>query len=177
MKIKILKDIPGFKAGEELGSEVVIEGKYLVCIPGYAMNGSREKHDIIKYPIDQLQTWGFIQEIKYDVDIEAIRQKVSIEVGIFESKTNDYLPESKWFKSYLTVKEVITQLNGDWKPIYEVGMDHYQILGYNYDEKKLIHDQDYYRLFTLLPPCRDVNVAEKVIELCEPELKVLFKVN
>lgn len=153
MKIKLLKDIPQYKAGS-------------IC--------EDVKNLAFGYYYKQLVEEGFAEEIKDDIDMEKIRKYNSIYFPALGNSITQI--EAEWFTAYRIVKAVMDKLNGDWKPNWEdENTEKYTIL-YNYDVKSFKTDYNYYRKYLILPSCKDEETAEKVISLCEPELKVLFNI-
>lgn len=70
MKIKLLKDIPGYVAGTIVHG---INGKScLIYSPAYAVDNSGDKFNLIKYPFETLLSEGFAEEVKDEIDIEEI---------------------------------------------------------------------------------------------------------
>ncbi len=163
MKIKILKDIPGYKAGHTHDTE---------------KNGIMGDHSNFTYSsLKVLIEDGWAEEIKDGVDIEAIRNAyIGIDAWAPSIMSPDNLDNRRFYKAYLVVKKVIDRLNGDWKPIYEIGMEKYFIIGYDHNSKEFQWDNGSINQYTILPPCKNSEVTNKVMELCEPELKVLFGV-
>lgn len=162
MKIKILKDIPGYKTGTEIGSSTTTTYKLFW--------GKNE------FVIEDLINEGFAKEIKDDIDIEAIR--IFYHSGGTKNKTMPLLldnEEREFFNSYRIVKAVIDQLNGDWKPGWNDEDEEKYYIHYVYISKKKFNiDSNEIFQISILPYCKNYEIAQKVIELCEPELKVLF---
>lgn len=164
-KIKILSNIPGFSSGD---TPEVEEG----TVKAYGH----------RYRAVKLIESGWAEEVREEIDIGAIRSRAKL-IQLYSGNSEKsiayrQIPEEKmkFFNAYEIVRAFIDQLNGEWKPVYEAGMDSYRILGYNFDTGSLMHDQDSYRLFTILPPVQDAEKADRVIELCQKELEVLFGV-
>ena len=173
MKVKILKDM-GYKEGEIIevkeGTSYDVRSVYLAISRGMTLGEAIEK--------------GFAEEVKDEIDIEEIRRLIKLDlvtapipnisnrVGI---KCLD--SEAEWFTAYRTVKSVIEKLNGDWKPNWQ---DFDQVkweLGYSNKESKFSGISTNHWHYSIMPYVPDKETAEKVIALCEPELKVLFNVN
>lgn len=176
MKIKILKDIPGFKAGEV--HEYQSNEDVLVYSPGYAKDESGNKFNLIKYPFEIILSHGFAEEVKEEIDVEVIRTHfnscklyMAHQTGVGCPK-----PEAEWFTAYRIVKAVIEKLNGDWLNPISIPFNGTFYIFYNRDEK--IFMSDYWNAYvpTIFPGLKDKKSCKKVIELCEPELKILFGV-
>ena len=160
MRIRILKDIPGYRAGE---TEDV------------PRNGQITKHGH-NYVVSRIIKEGFAEEVMETVDIEAIRTKMQLwtkdDYGHVHFIKGINILEVDWFSAYRIVREVITRLNDGW----EADCD-------NYRKKYIIaHDEDGFRgdwLYSRasqLPPIKDEETARKVIDLCTPELEILFDI-
>lgn len=160
MKIKILKDIPGYKAGEEIHVSDIKD-----ATPEKVFNFT--KNDGFAYDYCFLIKDGFAEEIKDDIDIEAIRNRFNKD-EIFPIHSD----EINFFNAYRIVKAVIDQLNEDWKPDEETQT--YEIYWYGSKERMNVFPSMNTR--SMNPLCKDKETAQRVIELCEPELKVLFGV-
>lgn len=172
MKIKIIKDIPGYKAGYETDERTMSI---------HSLNG-------FDYTCEGLITCGFAEEIKDDIDIEAIREKYklfSVHMNNFDKeKTHswEFLPalnedEMVFINAYRIVKEVIDQFNCDWKPDWEKSISERKYTpSYDYHDKKWYIQSTGFHIENIFPPCKNREDCQKVIELCEPELKVLFGV-
>ncbi len=168
MKIKLIKDIPGYKAGEVLEFEKL----------GLERTDSR-KACYPDYRADILITDGFAEEVKDEIDIEEIRNELYA-VRNLRTADNFSHSELEFFTSYRIVKAVIEKLNGDWeyKHIHE-GRDYYHKDHWSIILRDSEFKADNYlnwSLSSILPVIKDNQTAEKVISLCEPELKVLFGV-
>lgn len=158
MKIKITKDIPGISQNAIFTPDK--EGKIHVY-------GNT-------YKVKMLLDSGWAEELKDDIDIEAIRARYEriglLTIVCFFQET---VQDRQFYRAYLIVKAVIDQLNGDWKPNWK-----------NVDELKyliqLLNTGSFSTEFywennkTIIPTIKNKETAQKVIELCEPELKVLF---
>lgn len=152
MKIKIIKDIPGYKAGEIiilLGDTEDTFGH----IPGY------------EFTRNFLINKGFAEIVKDNIDIEHIRTNISY----YMDKNSD---DFEFVKSYRIVKAVIDQLEkySRQERMYEIGLK----IGSNgkFAARGLKGKQV---TFSILPKGK-LSTIEKVIELCDPELKLLFEV-
>lgn len=164
--MKILKNIPGYKAGEIIESETdnSKERVYEVLI-------GRN----VTYMFNPLIEQGYAEIVKDDIDIESIRDK-------YRSMTwdgKDFKPvlqidESLFFNAYRIVKTVIDQLNGDWKPDWNDEDQNKNLIIFNVETQKFNSDNWFSYNPSILGVCKNKNVSEKVIKLCEPELKVLF---
>lgn len=171
MKIRIKKEIPGYKVGEimETGTS------------GFLSNNNPNYHN---YSVKNLIKESFAEEIKDDIDIEAIRREKS-PVGMhhnnhyflsFDNADGEYSNEElEFFRAYRIVKAVIDQLNGDWKPDWQMENKVFCIC-FNHEYGKLDITYDIDKQYNILPYCKNEETAQKVIELCEPELKVLFNI-
>ncbi len=161
IKIKILTNIPGYSAGK---IEEIRNGKNGILI-GYGHS----------YKVERLLESGWAEEIKYEIDVNSIRSKISNKytdcaghpLGSMKVFCRD--EEAEWFTSYRIVEAVIKELNGDIMDLYAMTN-----ICFCYITKKLSTIPDGNFRYNILPQCGSVEIAEKVIELCEPELKVLF---
>lgn len=158
MKIKLLKPIPGM-----LSDTCEVEGSTL-AFPG----GS--------YQVQWLLQNGWAEEIKKEFDLEEIKQPFLQDLRDGAHKDGYSFgigyEEADWFTAYRIVKAVIEKLNGGWKPDWE-NEPGYGVC-YRYDKTVTTHS--YICNTSLLPSCKDTTVVEKVIELCGPELKILFNI-
>lgn len=173
MKIKITKDIPGYKAGE------IIETDYLKMT--ISETAGRE------YNVKAFIADGWAEEIKDDIDIEAIRKEIkdSSKIAVIgfdwaeekESTTESVVVIPMEFEPFITayriVKAVIDQLNGDWNPDWN---DYNRKTSIRYDDNNGFSVDWFYGRVTIIPICKDNKTAQKVIELVTEELKVLFGV-
>lgn len=167
MKIKILKDIPGYKAGDILGG--ISLDSSAVFSRQYALKKSTPSKTVfINYPISVLLEEGFVEEVK-EIDMEGIKNKILHQ---------EYVGHGQQFLiAYMTVKAVIEKLNDgweiDWQSIPRDG-DCY-IFSYDHSSKEVLarwFNQPFQTSF--LPYPKSKEIAEKVIELCGPELETLF---
>lgn len=173
MKIKIIKDIPGYNIGE------VTEEEEGYCI---------KKAGVSSYNTSFLLANGFSEEIKDDIDIEAIRNAaLEWECLLFvrpQYEKDGINGDIKWLTSYRIVKAFIDHLNGEWKPEWEeIKNSRYLseelkwfITGYHLNIEEFNVVGYYNQIHSIIPACKDKETAQKVIELCEPELKILFGV-
>lgn len=168
MKIKLIRDIPGYKAGKEL------EG---IEVSNYEVgSGCR-----FVYKLKDLISEGWAEEVK-EIDVEVIRsyyknteihgRQIDFQLD-FASLT---ISEQNWFKAFLVVKAVIEQLNGDWKADWKDGDENKYII-YSDRGMKLEIERNQIYIFSLLPYCKNKETAQKVIDLCTPELEMLFGLN
>lgn len=157
MKIKILKDIPGYKAGE------------------YESDGFITGHEDYEYSASLLVKNGFAEYIKDDIDIEAIRKSFKPIWLTHDLIPNNTIEEINFIEAYRIIKAVTDQLNGDWKPDYSISQPKFYVYRTTeYFEWRISADDGI--ITSIIPKCKDRETAEKVIELCESELKVLFGV-
>lgn len=114
------------------------------------------------------------EEIKDDIDIEAIRKEFHYYTG--EGIYRKYGSKKiEFFNALLMVTKVIDQFNGDWKPDWNNNALKYYIYYYSID-KQFHYSSGYEMNQSIIPYCKDKETAQRVIELCGPELKVLFGV-
>ncbi len=151
IKIKLLKNIPGYKTGEIL-SEV------------NSFIGS----DAVRYHVNYLIGNGYAEEIQDDIDIEKIRKQ-----PLGDGGSDRYIKMTDetfdWYKSFQTIKAVIEKLNGiEKRP--SSNCEIYRLNG------GFALDDHLEKRIGWLPMCFSKAIGEKVIALCEPELKVLFGV-
>jgi len=163
MKIKLLKDIPGYKAGETYATAGEFLSYNTQWTPYYWSDLIRD---------------GWAEEIKDDIDIEEIRNKVFKSRDVLSSYWNEIgitAQESDFFTAYRIVKAVIEKLNGDWKPEMEKISHNDFICWSKVSESFKMNDcsKDH---VSVIPYIKDHVVGNQVISLCEPELKVLFGV-
>lgn len=234
MKIKLLKDIPGFKAGEILEG---LPSSVLYFTPIYASD--KETTRPFSFPFDSLVESDWAEEVKEvtdtgfgsvdrnhtcshpickgeiyaelgnkmlceysnnnhvsslsfkeaseimrkvvetdEIDMEEVRDKFGL-----TWETNGIGPmlpilhkvsetEAKFFTAYRIIKHVIDTLNGDWK--FDIENEDYYVPCVHSNGKLTTHN--FICRSTILPSCKNQETAEKVISLCEPELKILFGV-
>lgn len=169
MKIKLLKDIPGYKAGHIFETS---EGSLGMHTFGYRNEKQRE---LCHYHYEYLLEDGWAEEIKDDIDIEEIRKSYKLWSQYPYSMAELSKEEQIFLTAYRIVKAVIEKLNGDWKPNWSEsnGIIH---LFYNHRHNELgwglTYSIDYSPSFLL----KNVEIAQKVISLCESELYILFGV-
>lgn len=167
MKIRILRDIPGYEAGETVKLSPDIE--YGVFF------SQNQRHVTVKSLIRD----GWAEEVKDDIDIEAIRKSFKPMWKTNYLIPNTTIEEIKFIEAYRIVKAVIDQLNGEWEPDWNkktffISLDRISSeikIGTNHDVNYNIRNNS-----SLLPACRDLMSAYEVIRLCEPELRTLFGV-
>jgi hypothetical protein len=163
MKIKILKDIPGYKKDEVLDCSKYRPSKY-------------------DYKVSYLIEDGYAEEVEDEIDIEEIRDMLELcapDIIFTDSVTNVFMKgtspkELQWFSAYRVVSEVIRQLNGDWINNRHVGWIITYELKSEWDYTGLICELG--SCLTCIPVCKDLEVGKKVIDLCTPELKILFNI-
>lgn len=167
MKIKLLKDIPGYKAGEivDIPDDTVFYAKSIV--QGFPNS-----------TIGEALANGWAEEVKDEIDMEEVRNRFR-ERNIWDS---DYQPsekekqETQFFNAYRIVKHVIDTLNGDWKADWNNSQQTKYIIGYDHAYVATIILTGMVCKRGISLKCKDPKTAEKIISLCEPELKVLFGV-
>jgi len=161
MKIRIIKEIPGYKKGDV----------FVMDNMGMPVQGSKTD----SYEIYGLIDDGFAEEIK-DVDIEKIRR----EEGVVESRNNNtyYVSEQEsiFLQAFRVVSRVIKELNGDWEADWEDNTKTKYFIEYNHASKKFWTNDAYKYQASLLPEISTEDIVDKVIELVEPELKTLFHI-
>lgn len=164
MKIKILKDIPGYKAGE------MIQSPGLLFFAAPADRESLQRHDVIL-----LIKEGFAEEVKDEINMEKIRLNAYIpECGECDELN---LEERNFFTAYRIVKAVIEKLNDGWKLDWDKSVSERKyIINYNFRAKEWYIRSTGYHLEDFSPVCKTHDSALKVIELCRPELEILFGV-
>lgn len=162
MKIKILKDIPGYKAGT------------IILCDGLIHIDKENSSDT--YTVYQLIKEGFAEKVKDEIDMEEIRKQIYRNTCSYceQSMDKEICSDTAWFTAYRIVKAVIEKLNGDWKPNWNSDeFNKYQI-GFSYEKGKFQVDTacrlDSCAFLTL----KNNETSYKVIEICEPELKILF---
>lgn len=165
MKIKLLKDIPGYKAGEILSANA-------------RDHIYRNSDKYYEYSVISLMEDGWAEEAKDEIDMEEVRRKIGpfrIELSIndgFDTTWNQSKEEWDFFKAFLVIKHVIDTLNGEEK----INTYHSYELLFNIDKNKIDIVKTMNNKMSLLPFIKDKQTAEKVISLCEPELRILFSV-
>lgn len=168
-KIKILKDIPCFKAGEIVETS---EGSL-----GLNVTGSGLKMRC-HYDYQNLIEGGWAEEVKDEFNIDEIRSRLN------DLYTPDPTPDSVWsvhcdikeakfFTAYRIVKAVIDKMNTEVPD--KVRLDN-SYIDYHYGTEGFAVCTDGSRKVSLLPGICNTEIGEKVIELCRPELEVLFGV-
>lgn len=165
MKIRILQDIPGYKAGDIIVSS---EGSE-------AVNLTTHGYDNITchYNYDYLLKNGWAEEVK-DIDIKEIRERFfSIAVYYPSIGNPETMEDRKFYMAYLVVKTTINLLN---KEAIVNPYGTYAITSYLYGGKMFFDVVEIQQRHSILPIIESRDVAEEVIKLCEPELKVLFRV-
>lgn len=140
----------------------------------------RSSRPVVAFTVTDLLEDGYAEEITDDVDIEAIRKNhVSWSVGGGTTEFGFQMSEKDiaFVGAYFIVKAVIDQLNGDFKIKWskDNNEDKYHIY-YDWNGSKFVPDDVWLSQFSILPYCKDKKTAQRVIELCDPELKVLFGV-
>lgn len=164
-KIKLLKDIPGYKAGEimEIARLDIVHSHLLLMA-------------VLEEP-------AMIEIIKDDIDIEKTREAwkyVTYETDTVSGKKWTTLmtkEEAEWFTAYRIVKAVIEKLNDGWKPEWgKIGSYYVVQRRHIGGEEFIIANYNLGYETSILPVFESEETAEKVISLCEPELKVLFGV-
>jgi len=123
-----------------------------------------------RYKVLEEMPEGITVTPKDDIDIEKIRHSFD-NIQIYMRGTEDRIPkeELKWFTAYRIVKACIENLNGNEKGGVEIASN--KIGGIHSHGWKGSDNQT-----NILPMMKDKKTAEKVISLCEAELKVLFGV-
>lgn len=167
MKIKILKDIPGYKAGDIVTASDDEIGTFI---------SKNQLSTVIKYYVLDI-ICGWAEEVKDEIDIEEIRfDRRLLWCQEFEDQkiTKN---EMDWFTAYRIVKDVIEKLNGYWKPNTNSGREvQHETIQLSLRTNTIMSDTyENYRV-NILPMIKDGSTAEKVIELCNPELEILFGV-
>lgn len=152
MKIKILKDIPGYKKDEVLDCSKYQPNKY-------------------DYKVSYLIEDGYAEEVK-EIDIDEIRQYNKWCISDWNNSITFYKDlgekELEWFSAYRIVSEVIRQLNDQTPERDEVEI------------YWCVDDGEFKSLCSgggrsnILPVCNSEKIADEVIRLCEEELKTLF---
>lgn len=177
MKLKIIKEIPGYKGGE------------IVSIEDHTYFSSNTNK--FKYLGSALIEDGFAEEIKDNLDIEWIRRSTKFPVDFSWAEIQDCgvmglmkRDDLIFLECYRFVKEVINQLNGDWKPDWEAVISNrldfikpkWFINGYSYHSKEFILIEYYKQQVSFLPAIKSLEIANEIIKICESELKILFGV-
>lgn len=128
MKIKLIEDIPGYKAREILSR--------------------------------------LAEEMKEEIDMEEVRERYN------KIETITYDPEVYWFTAYRIVKHVIEKLDENTQDTkgFELMLNKY---GNNIEARDRTRKQ-YHCGFL---PSMSKPTADKVIELCDKELQILFLKN
>lgn len=135
---------------------------------------------------------GYAEEVT-DIDIEEIRKNKSVKLreawnvgydgAVHTVTTLKCLQqkEIKWFSAYRVVSGVIRQLNGDWVADWSDDTQFKRCLVYNHCDRSF-KEKGFggYNASTtqgcILPPCKDSETAQKLIDLCTPELETLFNI-
>lgn len=161
MKIIILKDIPGYKAGDTIKSS-------------QECGSDLER---FRYDYQLLIDTGWAKEFTHGIDIIEIRKKPLGDDGPARYINMSH-PTYDWFKAYQIVKTVIDELNEDWKEKWRTEQANCLITcEYKSPQDPFFRVVKYANhKMSILPNCKDEATAEKVIELCKPELEVLFGV-
>ncbi len=158
MKIKLLKDIPGYSAGT------------IQEVPNTTLSGYGHS-----YKVPTLIERGWAEEIKDDIDIEQIREKKKVYAEFYVGIETE--EELQFFSAYRIVKAVIEKLNGDWFPFWNNTTQLKYDVGYSNSNNRFeLNDCKTYQS-NIIPHCKDEETARKVISLCEPELRILFSVD
>lgn len=161
-KIKLLKDIPGYKKGEILETKDEIYPTIIFSEIGLGF----------EYNVSRLISHGWAEEIKDDIDIEEIRNDyLEVKAG-GKYITNYSDSDAEWFTAYRIVKAVIEKLNGDSIELLYAMWN----IDYHFGSKTFAPLHDPTKILNILPMCGSAKIAAEVISLCEPELKVLFGV-
>lgn len=171
MKIKLLKDIPGYKAGETF-PEV---GRFMEVID--SRKPSSDLQLTYKYDVSDLISEGWAKEVKDEIDMKEVRERYETYCDTFVH-TQISPKEMEFFHAYRIVKYVIDTLNGDWIPEWNLISDcglQIEWDAVNKDFFSAYMDRQYRKTF--LPMIENDEKASKVIELCGPELKILFNIN
>lgn len=167
VKLKILKDIPGYKAGEILG-----KSEYSLGVNLCGKNGVN-----CHYSYEILIKDGWAEEVKEDeIDIEEIREKYfSINVYAPSIGSPEKSSDRDFYHAYLIVKAVTDQLNGTGKVDWKMdGFKYY--IDFHHGIKSFGVTGQQYNQCQILPICKSEEIAKRVIDLCDPELKILFNV-
>lgn len=159
MKIKFIKNTQGFAIGD------IIKKAGLASV-------------VYSVSVDELIKNGFAEEIKDDIDIEEIRKTFNFKLstpseGFWTSGTKE---EMEWFIAYRIVKACIEKLNGDWKFELKEDGDSNFFIDYRLGEGFINDCGASYFQHSIIPYCKNSLVTQKLISLCEPELKVLFNI-
>ncbi len=163
MKIRILKDIPGYKAGTDIDSPA-----------GCGTHGFHNGGVGFQYDYSYLIKEGFARDVTDEIDIDAIRdgnrvRNINMQDGLDGSKS-----AANFIAAYMTVRQVVDQLN----ELEECGGKFAVALAKNHGGKLFAGRDITHKMFhySIIPFCRNMNLAERLVELCEPELRVLFNV-
>lgn len=161
MKIKILKDIPGYSA-----TEVFDWGDGVLSYINSPSNGTLRK---ITYSKRELVDLGFAEEVKDEIDIGKIRREYG---AIYDHESNSLpalgMAESEFFSAYRIVKAVIEKLNGNLTGNWEI---------VKYEKGPTFTTQFYNgSKHNLLPGIALEKDTYTVLKLCKPELEILFGV-
>ena len=175
------------------------EVKEHICVVDDAIACTGERFPVLGYATiceyrkqikDSCTSYSKPETPKDEIDMEEIRRKHDFEIT-FNKFTGKYygmhpetkLPtddELKFFTAYRIVKYVIDTLNGEWEgDITEVGVVE---ISYNtdcpfpYRKGFNVHSTTRGVRQCIIPVIKNTETAEKVISLCEPELRVLFSV-
>lgn len=167
MKIKLLKDIPGYKAGEIL--EVTSSLNWTPSDTPSAMILS----------IEWLIANGWAEEVKDEIDMEEMRKKFTVwnhtNFNLAYPQPQITKEEGDFFTAYRIVKHVTDTLNGDWKSSWGEREENVT-LSYRHNLNKFVPEVWCRYQYSIIPAMKNLETAEKVISLCEPELKILFNV-
>ena len=159
MKIKIIKDIPGYKAGEI----VTPDADWMFEKEGF------------RYAIESIIHGGFAEEVKeYEIDMEEIRKQIYRTTCSYceQSMDKEICSDTAWFTAYRIVKAVIEKLNGEWKA---TGKSSQKVFYIQFSRMGKCFFSDYWCDASFsMTAIKDQEISQKVIELCEPELKILF---
>lgn len=176
MKIQIIKELPG----QVPGKHIISVGEDLILRYKSSTGHSCE------FDVRSLILEGFAEEIKDDIDIEEIREERGRKENRMKYNWTQVMSQKEriWFDAYVTVKAVIEKLNGGWEPNWNIheSVNEFAPENENYfiqysNKRKLFSDTyNYWTKVSLLPECKNSEIAQKVISLCEPELKILFEV-
>ncbi len=154
MKIRINKDIPGYKAGEELKTP---ENMQIVSL-GHT------------YVVNKLIKEGWAEEVK-ELDIDEIRRYYGGEDSWIISGSS-----LEVYSAFTIVSKVIQTLNGDWKLDWKDYNQAKYAIYYNHEgnEFEIARYSTYQN--SILLYCKSQEIAEQVIKLCDKELRLLFNV-
>lgn len=172
MKIKILKDIPGYP-GYKIGE--------IIEVPQKGPEVNFFESVIMRLAVYEGNAAVVPEEVKDEIDMKEIREKYDLPITFgewLENKVPGCIPfdDLRFFINYRIVKAVIEKLNGTYKVDWRSFHTNKWGIKFNHTTCTLSPWAEERIQYSPIPHCVSLEITEKVIELCEPELKILFGV-